>query len=81
MPKMKYVSDSLNVKKLWQWLKGGFCHKVTEPQTDRQTEQKVEAKEFRSGDIKMVYIFRTSLIKNKIGISFPICHLGIKLIS
>ena len=46
-------------------VKGFFCHKVTEPQTDRQTEQKVEAKEFRSGDIKMVYIFRTSLIKIK----------------
>ena len=42
---------------------GLFCHKVKEPQTDRQTEQKVDAQEFHSAGIKMVFIFSTLLIK------------------
>ena len=33
--------------------------------TDRQTEQKVDAQELHSGGIKMVFIFRTLLIKIK----------------
>ena len=33
--------------------------------TNRQTKKKVNAQEFHSGGIKMVYIFRTTLLKIK----------------